>query len=113
MKLNSDEETTRIEGEHDIDMKWMEEIRHANKDVKFVPRIILESWSYAELIALLTNSKLPAFIGKQLVQLADKWKFDGYVVEIWNAFAAQQKLDLAKIIIKISAFLKKITSNSY
>ena len=27
--------------------------------------------------------------------------------QIWNAFAAQQKLDLAKIIIKVSAFLKK------
>ena len=82
LKLNADEETTRVEGEHDIDMKWMEEVRHANRDIKFVPRIILSEWSYAELIALLTHSKLPAFIGKQMVQLADKWKFDGFVLEV-------------------------------
>jgi len=107
LKLNADEETTRIEGEHDIDMRWMEEVRSANKDVKFVPRVILDQWSYAELIALLTHTKLPSFIGKQLVQVAEKWKFDGFTLEIWNAFSAQQKLDLAKIIIKISAFLKK------
>lgn len=119
-------------------MKWMEEVRDANPEIKFVPRVILDSWSYAELIALLTHTKLPAFIGKQLAQCAEKWKFDGFVLEIWwavlfihfcfrwsvsgqmanwiscvlffstrNAFAAQQKLDLAKIIIKISAFLKK------
>lgn len=72
-----------MEGEHDIDMKWMEEVRDANPEIKFVPRVILDSWSYAELIALLTHTKLPAFIGKQLAQCAEKWKFDGFVLEIW------------------------------
>lgn len=64
-------------------MKWMEEVRAGNQEIKFVPRVILDSWSYAELIALLTHAKLPSFIGKQLVQTAEKWKFDGFVLEIW------------------------------
>lgn len=61
-------------------MKWIEEIRYTNNEIKIVPRVILNEWNNAELIALLTHTKLPTFIGKQLVQVAEKWKFDGFVL---------------------------------
>lgn len=70
LKLNDDEETTRIEGTHDIDTGWMRDLRKANPDIKIVPRVMLDNWYASQLIALLTNTKLPSLIGRQLVELA-------------------------------------------
>ncbi|RWS28997.1 chitinase-like protein 5 [Leptotrombidium deliense] len=58
LKLNDDEESTRLEGKHDIDVEWMNAVRQKNPDIKIVPRY---------------------------------YGFDGFVLEIWSAFAAQQK----------------------
>lgn len=70
LKLNEDEETTRVEGTHDIDANWIKEVRKGNPSIKIVPRVILESWYASELIALLTNNKLPTYIGRQLSEFA-------------------------------------------
>lgn len=107
LKLNDDEETTRIEGTHDIDTGWMRDLRKANPDIKIVPRVMLDNWYASQLIALLTNTKLPSLIGRQLVELAKKHEFDGFVLEMWSSFAAQQKPDVIEIISKIYAHFKK------
>ncbi|XP_053206966.1 chitinase domain-containing protein 1-like [Panonychus citri] len=107
LKLNEDEETTRIEGTHDIDSKWMEDLKTINPNLKIVPRVILDNWYNSQLIVLLTNSKLSSYIGRQLAELAKKWQFDGFVLEMWSAFAAQQKSDVIEIISKIYAHFKK------
>uniref|UniRef100_T1K9A3 Chitinase domain-containing protein 1 n=1 Tax=Tetranychus urticae TaxID=32264 RepID=T1K9A3_TETUR len=107
LKLNEDEETTRIEGTHDIDLKWMQDLRKVNPNLKIVPRVILDNWYSSQLIVLLTNNKLASYIGRQLAELAKKWEFDGFVLEIWSAFAAQQKSDVIEIIAKIYAHFKK------
>lgn len=73
LKLSEDEESTYIEGTHDIDYKWMLTLREVNPKIKIVPRVVFENWSHAALAVLLTNSKLPAFVGKQLADLAKVW----------------------------------------
>ena len=107
IKLNQDEITTRIEGTHDVDSEWIADIRKVNPDIKIVPRVIFDSWMHSELLALLTNAKLPSQIGKQLSELALEHSFDGFTIEIWSSFATQQKVELAEILIKISAHFKK------
>lgn len=68
--LNPDKETTRIEGTHDIDFKWMKALRAANPAIKIVPRIIWDDWPQPDLHALLSNTKLPAQIGKLMAETA-------------------------------------------
>ncbi|RWS02380.1 chitinase-like protein 5, partial [Dinothrombium tinctorium] len=107
LKLSDDEKSTIVEGKENIDSEWMRDVRRNNPEIKIVPRVILENWYHSHLVVLLTNTKLPPFIGKQLAELAKYYDFDGFVLEIWSAFAAQQKSEVSNIIAKIHAHFKK------
>lgn len=106
-KLGEDEQSIVIEGIHDIDFKWMQTIRSLNPNIKIVPRIIFEGWSHAQYSYLGTHPELAPAIGKQLCEFAQKWEMDGFVIELWNAFAAQHRIDLSQIFTKINAHFKK------
>lgn len=91
IKLNDDEETTRLEGTicnnirtvslgvgvslclvglQDIDYKWIKALREANPNIKIVPRVIFDGWPQNHLVVLLREPKLPATIGRQLAETA-------------------------------------------
>jgi hypothetical protein len=44
-KLNEDESGIEILGSHDIDYKWMQEVRAGNKDIKIGENKIMEKYS--------------------------------------------------------------------
>ena len=91
LKPNEDKKSVQITGGHDIDSNWLNELREINPSLKIVPRIIFEDWNHLHLIALLTDPDLPLVIAKELAKFAIKNHFDGYVIEVWTAFASQQK----------------------
>ena len=107
LKMNADDYKTRVEGLHDVDYQWMKSVREVNPDVKIVPRLIFDSWTITELQALFEESSMPGVIGKQLSDFARKYEFDGYVLEMWNAFAVQQRDPVIHLIAKIYAHFKK------
>ncbi|CAG2111811.1 unnamed protein product [Medioppia subpectinata] len=90
-KLADDEETLIVEGTHDIDFKWMQTIRALNPDIKIVPRIIFEGWTHSQYTYLATHPELVPAIARQLCDFAKKWEFDGFVIELWHAFASQHR----------------------
>jgi chitinase domain-containing protein 1 len=106
-KLADDEQSIVIEGTHDIDFKWMQTIREQNPSIKIVPRIIFEGWSHAQYLYITTHSNLVPTIGRQLCEFAKKWEMDGFVIELWHAFAAQHRLDLSQVFPKLNAHFKK------
>ncbi|XP_054157991.1 chitinase domain-containing protein 1-like [Oppia nitens] len=106
-KLNDDDETITIEGTHDIDFKWMQTVRLINPDIKFVPRVIFEDWTHAQYTYLGTQPNLVPTIARQLCEFAKKWEMDGFVIELWHAFAAQHRTDLTAIFTKFNAHFKK------
>jgi chitinase domain-containing protein 1 len=85
----------------------MKELREVNPAIKIVPRIIFDQWEHHHLVSLLSNPKLPAFIGRQVAELAKKYEFDGYVVELWSLFHTQQREVAAHVIAKMYAHFKK------
>lgn len=91
-RLTPDEADITVEGTHDIDFQWMMDVRDVNPNIKFVPRIIFERWTHSQYLKLLTHESLVSNIASQLVRLARKYEFDGYVVEIWRAFSGQHRL---------------------
>ena len=107
IRLNEDDETTRIEGIHDIDFNWMKQIRELNPDIKIIPRIIFDEWDGAQLMHLVVNPKLPGVIGRQMVDLAKKYELDGFVLEVWNMFGTSQKESAIHVLSKMYAHFKK------
>lgn len=87
-----DEKDLTIQGTHDIDFQWMRDVRAVNPTIRIVPRIIFERWTHSQYLQLLTHSKLVITIAKKLVELARKYEFDGYVLEIWRAYSGQHRL---------------------
>lgn len=63
-------ESTKIHGIQDIDFQWIKDVRSVNPQINIVPRIIFDSWSGDQLSYLMEDPKLPAFIGKQMADLA-------------------------------------------
>jgi len=107
IKMNDDHESVRIEGTHDIDYQWMKSVRAVNPDIKIVPRVMFDSWSPTDLSALMQEPRMPGIIGRTLVDTATKYEFDGFVLEMWNAFAVQQRDQVVQLIAKVYAHFKK------
>ncbi|XP_046914230.2 chitinase domain-containing protein 1 [Dermatophagoides farinae] len=96
-RLNKEENDIIVEGKHDIDYGWMQELRTENDRIKIVPRVLFERMTHSQYLQLITDSSLARQIGRHLADLARKYEFDGYVIEIWRAYAGQHRLDLARM----------------
>lgn len=107
LKIDHENEEVRLEGTQDIDYQWMKRVRHANPEIKIVPRVILDQWTQLEIQHLLENNKMPSSVGRLLVDSAKKYDFNGYVLEAWNTFAIYQHEQVAHMISKIYAHFKK------
>ena len=107
LKMDAENFKTRIEGVHDVDFQWMKAVRAGNPDIKIVPRLIFDQWNQQELHALFEEQSMAGIIAKQLIASAEKYEFDGYVLEMWNAFAVQQRDQVIHLIAKIYAHFKK------
>jgi chitinase domain-containing protein 1 len=74
-----------LAGTHDIDKKWMADVRkNSEKKVKFLPRILFEKWTAEDLHALFNDEDEMIELCQMLVDSANKYKFSGYVLEIYS-----------------------------
>ncbi|PSN40598.1 Chitinase domain-containing protein 1 [Blattella germanica] len=74
-----------LTGTHDVDSGWLEEVRKNSGDtVKIIPRILFDSWTTNDLTSLMSSGDERDHLTSVLVNSAKKYKFDGYVIELWN-----------------------------
>ncbi|KAF5291398.1 hypothetical protein FQR65_LT01708 [Abscondita terminalis] len=80
-----------ITGTHDVDRNWMKDVRKSGEwsKVKIVPRVILENFSGEDYQKLLGQADSARTLIKTLIDTCKKWKFDGYVLEIWPQLAGR------------------------
>jgi chitinase domain-containing protein 1 len=74
-------------GEQDVDAEWLQEMAEPTVDgktVKIVPRVIVETLSQPDLVALLTENIERRAFASTLYQLCTKHKFDGIMLELWS-----------------------------
>lgn len=105
--LNDDDSEAIIGGKHDIDYQWIRDLREANSNIKIVPRIIFEHMTHSQYLYLLSHDNLVKTIAEQLNDLAQKYEFDGYVIEIWRAYGGQHRLDLVHMFAVFNEIFKK------
>ncbi|XP_017782711.1 PREDICTED: chitinase domain-containing protein 1 [Nicrophorus vespilloides] len=90
-----------LTGTHDIDAKWMKEVKAVNPKVKLVPRVLFEGWTGQEFISLLTREAEIAALANTLNYACKKYKLDGFVLEIWSQLAGRVKHDLVVNMINL------------
>ncbi|KAJ9589908.1 hypothetical protein L9F63_016969 [Diploptera punctata] len=74
-----------VTGTHDIDAGWMEEVRkNGGNAVNIVPRVLFDNWSAKDLTALTSDANECNRLADVLLENAKKFKFDGYVLELWS-----------------------------
>ncbi|KAL2715381.1 chitinase domain-containing protein 1 [Vespula squamosa] len=74
---------------HDIQKKWLKDMRSMNTEnhnVKILPRVLFEHWSTNDIIELENNIQKQQQLITVLSDTAKSFRFDGYVLEIWNQF---------------------------
>ncbi|XP_058808420.1 chitinase domain-containing protein 1 [Phymastichus coffea] len=97
---------------HDIQKSWLHDMRADDNDnhtVKVLPRIIFDGWSNDDIIELFSNIKKRDKLISTLVDLAENYSFDGYVMEIWNQFifVGAKKNVVTNLIIALADGLRK------
>ncbi|XP_043673684.1 chitinase domain-containing protein 1 [Vespula pensylvanica] len=74
---------------HDVQKKWLKDMRSMNNEnhnVKILPRVLFEHWSTNDITELENNIQKQQQLITVLSDTAKSYRFDGYVLEIWNQF---------------------------
>ncbi|XP_035743376.1 chitinase domain-containing protein 1-like [Vespa mandarinia] len=74
---------------HDVQKKWLKDMRSMNSEnhnVKILPRVLFEHWSTNDIVELENNIQKQQQLVTILSDTAKTFRFDGYVLEIWNQF---------------------------
>jgi chitinase domain-containing protein 1 len=93
-------------GTHDIDAKWMSQVRAStNRSVAIVPRILFEHLRMEDVHALFNDEDEIAALGEMLVKKCAEHGFDGYVLEIYMQLNGHGKTQIAHIVTDVAAML--------
>uniref|UniRef100_A0A0N5C363 Chitinase domain-containing protein 1 n=1 Tax=Strongyloides papillosus TaxID=174720 RepID=A0A0N5C363_STREA len=72
-----------IEGTHDIDRSWINEIKNNSPNTKILPRFLLDKWNKNLWISVLQDDNLQRECGKILRNFVLRNDFDGVVLEVY------------------------------
>ena len=100
--------TYEFSGAHDIDKNWISDVlkRSGNK-LSFLPRILFEKWKPEDLHALFNDEEEMQALVQMLVKGANKYNFNGYVLEIYIQLAGYSKPNINHFIKDLSDALHK------
>ncbi|KAL3072992.1 hypothetical protein niasHS_017966 [Heterodera schachtii] len=96
--------TCRVDGTHDIDMGWVQQILLNNSAVRIVPRFIFEGWSGAHLQQFLTEEHAQYRCLRALVEFLQRYNFNGAVMEIWLQIMSMTRGTAAQYLLELVEF---------
>uniref|UniRef100_A0A8D0CEA9 Chitinase domain-containing protein 1 n=1 Tax=Salvator merianae TaxID=96440 RepID=A0A8D0CEA9_SALMN len=95
-------ERFQLTGLHDADQGWMKEVRRNAKNIKIVPRILFEAWTYQDFESVFTSEDEIEELSNSMIQVAKSENFDGFVVEVWSQLGNQKKTGLIHLLTHLS-----------
>ncbi|XP_062475080.1 chitinase domain-containing protein 1 isoform X5 [Pezoporus occidentalis] len=84
-------ERFQFTGLHDADKGWMKDVRKNSKNIKIVPRILFDDWTYQDFESVFGSEDEIEELSKSMVLLAKNENFDGFVVEVWSQLGNQKQ----------------------
>ena len=91
-----------IEGIHDIDKDWMQDVRYSGNNTRIVPRLLFDKWSVSDFHAVVTNEDAMNELVNTVVNFMKAYKFDGVVLEVWMQFRGESKHQLYLLVSKLA-----------
>ncbi|KAK6626443.1 hypothetical protein RUM44_008916 [Polyplax serrata] len=98
-----------VSGKHDIDTKWMEELKKNNNEIKITPRVLFDGWTVNDFTILLTNKSEQIELSNTLIKVCSNSKFSGIVLEIWLQVGGHIR---SNILIDFIQSLSQIVKNN-
>nr|XP_060625028.1 chitinase domain-containing protein 1 isoform X1 [Anolis sagrei ordinatus]XP_060625038.1 chitinase domain-containing protein 1 isoform X1 [Anolis sagrei ordinatus]XP_060625046.1 chitinase domain-containing protein 1 isoform X1 [Anolis sagrei ordinatus]XP_060625056.1 chitinase domain-containing protein 1 isoform X1 [Anolis sagrei ordinatus] len=100
-------ERFQLTGLHDADQGWMKEVKKNAKNIKIVPRILFEGWSYQDFESVFNSEDEIEELSDNMVQVAKNENFDGFVAEVWSQLGNQKKTGLIHLLTHLSEALHR------
>ncbi|XP_043373778.1 chitinase domain-containing protein 1 isoform X3 [Dermochelys coriacea] len=98
-------EMFQFTGLHDADQDWIKDVKKNSKNIKIVPRILFDGWTYQDFESVFGSEDEIEELSKTMVQIAKEENFDGYVVEVWSQLGNQKQAELIHLLTHISEAL--------
>ena len=95
-----------IQGTHDIDKKWMSDVRKSAPGLKVIPRVLFDKWTGQDYINLFRDGWRVDAVAKLITKTVTKQGFDGVVLEVWSQLGGQAKPQLTSVIKAIGKALR-------
>ncbi|XP_060119007.1 chitinase domain-containing protein 1 isoform X2 [Heteronotia binoei] len=92
-------------GLHDADQGWMKEVKKNAKNIKIVPRVLFEGWTYQDFESVFGSEDEIEELSSTMVQVAKNENFDGFVVEVWSQLGNQKQMGLIHLLTHLSEAL--------
>ncbi|XP_020311816.2 chitinase domain-containing protein 1 [Oncorhynchus kisutch] len=100
-------ESFHITGLHDHDPGWVKAVRKANRNIKMLPRLLFDVWSYQDYMSVLGSEDEIEELGTEMVNVATTEGFDGYTLELWSQLGGNKRAELVHMITHICEALKE------
>ncbi|XP_006038659.1 chitinase domain-containing protein 1-like [Alligator sinensis] len=100
-------ERFQFSGLHDADQGWIKDVRKNAKNIKIVPRILFDGWSYHDFESVFGSEDEIEELSQVMVQLAKDENFDGFVVEVWSQLGNQKQKELIHLLTHLSEAMHK------
>ncbi|XP_075611001.1 chitinase domain-containing protein 1 isoform X2 [Balearica regulorum gibbericeps] len=84
-------ERFQFTGLHDADKGWMKDVRKTSKNIKIVPRLLFDGWTYQDFGSVFGSEDEIEELSKNMVLLAKNENFDGFVIEVWSQLGNQKR----------------------
>uniref|UniRef100_A0A8C0UHT1 Chitinase domain-containing protein 1 n=1 Tax=Cyanistes caeruleus TaxID=156563 RepID=A0A8C0UHT1_CYACU len=98
-------ERFQFTGLHDADQGWMKDVRKTSKNIKIVPRILFDGWTYQDFESVFGSEDEIEELSKNMVLLAKNENFDGFVIEVWSQLGNQKQTELIHLLTHLSEAL--------
>uniref|UniRef100_A0A8C3TV80 Chitinase domain-containing protein 1 n=1 Tax=Catharus ustulatus TaxID=91951 RepID=A0A8C3TV80_CATUS len=98
-------ERFQFTGLHDADQGWIKDVRKTSKNIKIVPRILFDGWTYQDFESVFDSEDEIEELSKNMVLLAKNENFDGFVVEVWSQLGNQKQTELIHLLTHVSEAL--------
>lgn len=106
LQLVPDNAGYKIEGKHDIDSKWMRDLKkNKNDDILVLPRILFDRWTGQDYVKLFSDPSRIVLVSGMIADLVATEQFDGVVLELWSQLGGQAKRETKVLLNKIGQAL--------
>ncbi|XP_062507525.1 chitinase domain-containing protein 1-like isoform X2 [Corticium candelabrum] len=87
-----------IEGGHDIDLEWVNDVKKSGSSVHILPRLLFDQWSGHDYQALLSSEAAVQELTSVITGFCKMNNFDGVVMEVWSQLGGQARLEMSQLL---------------